>query len=342
MKYTNFMESKFAKNYKINIEPLGDIILNNVSLSDLIKYENYKLYDLHGKEFVINILTNQLINPRITLNDFINMNDHSIEKLARALLKHEDHYYELFSESGNFYDDFKKAFVNVREKLNKEMMKFGRKLARVFKTLQKSTKPCNKILSKYKWFISPSFPPYFITNVKKLNKGHGRKDKKINQLFISYFEANDWRNLELMVEEWKQNDSLKNRYKILLDCVCSVKLLYKNRINAANVILPTLVAQIDGFLSDFLNSKGIKYQTYEEKKNQLKKNKTDVLPDPFNDSAFNILLDVLFQKSQSGKPLEMAFNFNRHKINHGESTTYGRKVYMIRAFMILDLLSGLK
>ena len=115
------------------------------------------------------------------------------------------------------------------------------------------------VLQKYKWFITPSFPMPFIFEVVKLDKKKGRQDKAVNGLFIKYFEAKNWRNLEGMVNDWKNRPLLKKRYKILTDCVEVVKITSKKGVNGANVVLPTLITQIDGALTDYLNSKGIQW-----------------------------------------------------------------------------------
>jgi len=210
-----------------------------------------------------------------------------------------------------------------------------------------------KVLQKYKWFITPSFPISFIFEVMKLDQTKGRHDKAVNSLFIEYYEAEDWQNLETMVSGWKKNPILKNRHKILMDCVVAVKMASKKGINEANVVLPTLITQIDGVLTDYLNSKGLQWDSdYDDwvdtrtgkvkkvgRKTQLKNTKPKVLTTPLDNLANDIFLNILFQRSQKGKPLATPFNFNRHKIIHGENVKYGRKDYLIRAFMVLDLLA---
>ena len=209
------------------------------------------------------------------------------------------------------------------------------------------------VLQKYKWFITPSFPMPFIFEVVKLDKKKGRQDKAVNGLFIKYFEAKNWRNLEGMVNDWKNKPLLKKRYKILADCVEVVKMASKKGINGANVVLPTLITQIDGALTDYLNSKNIQWDCdYDDwidgktgkvkkvgRKTQFKNSKPKVLTTQLDDLANDIFLNILFQRSQKGKPLATPFSFNRHKIIHGESIKYGRKDYLIRAFMVLDLLA---
>ena len=211
------------------------------------------------------------------------------------------------------------------------------------------------VLQKYKWFITPSFPITFIFEVMQLDKESGRHDKAINKLFIEYFEAEDWQNLEMMVNGWRKSPLLKKRYKILFDCVVTVKRVGKEGVNEANVVLPTLITQIDGGLTDYLNSKGLQWGcAYDDwvdnetgkvrkvgRKTIFKNAKPKVLTTPLDDLANDIFLNILFQRSHKGEPLARPFSFNRHRIIHGESLNYGRKDYLIRAFMVLDLLAHL-
>jgi hypothetical protein len=132
---------------------------------------------------------------------------------------------------------------------------------------------------------------------------------------------------------------LRKRYKILTDSLDTVKAASKKGINEANVVLPTLITQIDGALTDYLNSKGLQWKSEVGRKSQFKNAKPKVLTTPLDDLANDIFLNILFQKSLRGKPLVTPFNFNRHKIIHGENVRYGRKDYLVRAFMVLDLLS---
>lgn len=212
-----------------------------------------------------------------------------------------------------------------------------------------------KVLQKYKWFITPSFPISFIFEIMKLDQTKGRHDKKVNNLFIEYYKADDWQKLEAMVSSWEKTPLLKNRYKILMDCVAVVKIAGKKGINEANVVLPTLITQIDGVLTDYLNSKGLQWDSdYDDwvdtktrkvrkvgRKTQFKNAQPRILTTPLGDQASGIFLNILFQRTQKGKPLATPFNFNRHKIIHGESLKYGRRDYLIRAFMVLDLLAHL-
>lgn len=211
-----------------------------------------------------------------------------------------------------------------------------------------------RVLQKYKWFISPSLPTTFVFRVMQMDKKRGRQDKAINKFYIYYFSKNQWKNLEEMVSSWESKPLLKRRMKILQNCVFILKTSPGEKTNPTTVILPTLISQIDGLLSDYLSSKGISWQrSYDDfiqggvvrqigRKSQFQTNRSKTMTTRLDDLADDIFLNILFQRSQKGQPLETPFNFNRHKIIHGENTNYGRKDYLIRAFLIIDFLVHLK
>lgn len=204
-------------------------------------------------------------------------------------------------------------------------------------------KDAAKTLRKYKWFISPSIPVTLIFQVYKLDKKPGRQDKAVNQLFIRSFEANDWQLLDHMAGGWSKSPFFKSRYKIITDCILTVKSGSKAGINVSNVVLPTLIIQIDGILNDYMHAKGLSYNGYNSRNTVLQTNPLPVtLSTELEDVASEVFLNILFQRSQTGQPLATPFNFNRHKILHAEKTAYGRKDYLIRAFMVLDLLASLR
>jgi len=209
------------------------------------------------------------------------------------------------------------------------------------------------VLKRYKWFIAPDMPINLVFKIVKLAETKGRHDKQINSLFINYFSANNWHNLEQMVIKWRTSPLLKKRMNILLDCIKALKKTKSRNINLPNIILPTLIAQIDGFLTDYLKSKNISWDVnYDDfnlknktkigRKTQFKRHKSIMLDVQFDELANHVFLNILFQKSQKGKPLKTPFNFNRHKIMHGENIEYGRKDYLIRAFLVMDFLVSLK
>lgn len=290
----------------------------------------------------------------------------SLQGLARAAKQITDTHRQLHESIKPMVEQYQSAAKIIAESLRPQIdfwQKWTEQNKQIFDSLSNywedfqkkyniSEKKAVAILQKYKWFIAPSLPITFVFEVVELDKKQGRQDSAVNRLFVNFFEAHNWKNLETMVGDWKKKPLLKKRYKILADCVEIIKIASKKGINEANVVLPALITQIDGALTNYLNSKGISWDCdYNDwvdsrtgkvkgisRPTQLKKVKPRVLTTQLDDLANDIFLNILFQRSQRGKPLATPFNFNRHKIIHGENVKYGRKDYLIRAFMVLDLL----
>lgn len=201
-----------------------------------------------------------------------------------------------------------------------------------------------RILRKYKWFICPSMPAYAINYILQIAKKRDRKDSEINHLFIDYFSRDNWKNLELMVNGWKDSILLKKRLGVIKNCVHALQNPSTNKYNSVIVILPTLISQIDGIIQD-INDKAKAYDSRNTNCNKWQDRFRHIViaeqMGAMEELTCDILLNVLFQHSQRGKPLGTPFNFNRHKILHGEIVNYGRKDYLIRAFMVLDFLAFL-
>ena len=201
-----------------------------------------------------------------------------------------------------------------------------------------------QILRRYKWFITPSLPLSFIFEVVKIGRRKGNQRKAINRLFIDYFSSNNFENLEKFVDGWQTNEFFKPRMKIFRDCV-SVMRNAKGKYNPSTIVLPTLIAQIDGIRREFMEQNGLSFdlRKWVDRKGNVVDWKAwfkDQTSDQeLLDLANDIFLNILFQKSQPGRPLETPFTFNRHKIMHGEYLRYGRIDHTIRAFLILDFLA---
>jgi len=205
-----------------------------------------------------------------------------------------------------------------------------------------------QILKKYKWFITPSLPFDFVYNVVKIGRKRGNQRKNVNKLFVDYFCLNNFENLENLVEEWDNISIFKPRIKIFNDCISILK-NSKRKTNPSNLLLPTLIAQIDGIQAEFMELNGLSFDPKSRKWKDKDGNivyhkqwfKAQTSNQEMLDLSNHIFLNILFQKAQRGEPLETPFTFSRHKIMHGEYVNYGRIDNTIRAFMILDFLATL-
>jgi hypothetical protein len=153
-----------------------------------------------------------------------------------------------------------------------------------------------------------------------------------------------------MVSEWDKNPFFKPRMEIINDCVQTLKNA-KPGYNPSNVVLPVLIAQIDGIITDFIKKHDFKFDRSSRKwkspsgeilglKSAYKSIETDF--DSISEYPNSILLDILFQTAYPGDELKKLPSFSRHKIMHGESLDYGKIENVIRAFLILDFLSYLE
>lgn len=437
-------------NAKLKLDSLGNVELKYISYGDTQNIAKLLPQKISDKEFVLKVLFQQLLKPKIDFAKFEKIPDKELEKLGKAFVKKEDYTFKHFKKTGDFFKDFRRAlqdhyvkhikelrktfepivkstqdtlkafeknyssviqqaldassyikdtmrqFTSITEQFQKTQLQLAESIKPIIeqynataRILAESVKPQIEIwqkwaeqnqsvfqniskqwadfqkkykiaedkavgiLQKYKWFISPSMPIDFIFEVVQIGQKKGRQDRAINKLFVDYFSKNNWRNLEILVTQWDKNTLITKRIKIIKDCLQTLKET-NNKTNVVNVVLPTIIAQIDGFLTDYLDSKNISYDcAYDDfiqngkvkkkgRKSQFKQSSSKALTSSLDDLANDIFLNILFQKSQKGKPLKTPFNFNRHKIMHGENVKYGRKDYLIRSFLLIDFLVSLK
>ena len=205
-----------------------------------------------------------------------------------------------------------------------------------------------EILRKHKWFMTLSLPLGFVFEAVRIGRRKGNQRKAMNRLFADYFSSHDFENLENLVDGWKTNAIFEPRMKIFKDCVL-VMGNAKSRYNPSNVVLPTLIAQIDGIQMEFMEKKGLSFDLKKRKwRNKDGKVvcqtawfKSQTSNQKLLDLANDVFLNILFQGAQRGQPLGIPFTFSRHKIMHGEYLRYGRIDNTIRAFLILDFLATL-
>lgn len=203
-----------------------------------------------------------------------------------------------------------------------------------------------KLLKKYKWFLVPSMPYSFVLKVLKVGTRSGNQRKTINRLFIDFFTSNNFSRLRSLVDGWGKNPIFKPRMRIFNNCISVLEKSRKGT-NPSDLILPTLIAQIDGIQNEFMKRDGLYFDCKKwkwidpkgEKIHWKKWFKDQTLDDGLDALANDIFLNILFQNALPGKPLATPFTFNRHKILHGESLKYGRIDNTIRAFLILDFLA---
>ena len=233
----------------------------------------------------------------------------------------------------------------VLQKISNDILKTHKRFLEFQKEYNIAEEESVKVLRKYNLFITHSLPYNLIFDVIDIGSKKGNKSKEIIDLFYDFFSENNWENLDLIYKDWSQNILFKKRKKIVKDCIHVLKNSDKNTSNGINVVLPTLIAQIDGIGQDILELSGVHYDSktrhwicknkkYTWKDAYKKKFKHDNYPS--SKLAHDVFLEVFFHQSNRGQ--DIPIQFNRHKIMHGENTRYGRKDYLVRALLIIDYL----
>lgn len=206
----------------------------------------------------------------------------------------------------------------------------------------------NHILNEYQWFVLPEMPLDFIFDVVESSKMPNSREK-INHLFFDYFSGNDFENLKELVEKWDSSGKLKpGRLKIIKDCLKAV-LVAENGHVPSTLIVPTLVAQIDGIQREILlkNAFEITRGRFQYNGDVSSMNQNDAWNhiyhpnDLFSLMINDAILDILFANAMPGEPIKTPITFSRHKIMHGEHLNYGTKSNTIRTFIIIDFLHNL-
>lgn len=191
----------------------------------------------------------------------------------------------------------------------------------------------SSILAEYNYLLPLTLPLGVYSDLLEyLNntKESANREKEIDNLLLKLFSYKKWEMASEIVSKLNNNDKINTkRIVILEDCI---KVLKRNsRKTAANIILPVLIAQIDGIWVDILGSKD-----KDKLKNTIKNMKNDKYANP----ARELLVDILFQYTRTAIPVKS--DFCRNKILHGEEVEYGSINNVIRAFLIIEFLDSIK
>ena len=340
----NTQQKKFTESVSKAVEPIlkkNQEIIDSIRIS-VLPLDNYNISSIQSQITRLNESLSKfyksIIIPSLDISESIENIGNLVSSLNQKLIQRMQH------QLIDFFNWFE---------TNKQILDPVRLFWQSFETEYGITEEkASEILKKYHWFISPSVPISLIYDIVKIDEEiESNKLAEINYLFINYFSADNWSNLDLMIDKWIEIPIFKGRrFKIIYDCVEIVKLCQSKRINAANVVVPTLISQIDGIMSEYLEMNGLSFVkpnnwinhiTNETKKRNesIKDEKPQVMSSTLDELATDFLFDILFQTAYRGETPATQFYLNRNKIIHGEKYHYGRKDYLIRVLLILDFLA---
>jgi hypothetical protein len=237
----------------------------------------------------------------------------------------------------------------------------------IYDELKNYSKDILPILAKYNWFISPSLDltiHYYI--FKNINE-QSDVESFLNKVFVYYFSAYNFGYLDNLIGRWGAFSTVGDRLLILEECVSLLKDSESKTNNIKNphyVIIPALIAQIDGLKSDIIEHYKLE-KVYDKIKENRKISEKECICEIFekiystefrksayplinswflegSNNANDLLFDVLFQTAyRTQKIEELKPPFSRHKIMHGQHLGYANIENTIRLFLLIDFLSEL-
>jgi len=344
---------------ELNVNEISNIVQEYLTKSSLIDYFDF------NDEFY-NDFQNGVLN---FIESGVEIRNKIFEELAmpNAMKIFMNNTFSL-STSSNYMKDFGKnlmEYVAPQQKIWVEWVEHNKQIQKIhertqqywddaFEKFKLSKREAFDNLKNYHWIISPNMNSQIIYDVVKIFKSDSQhKLKEINNLYNDYFFANNCANLYQLIEIWESKERFKNRIKIIRNCIDVISNMGEY-FNFSDVVVPTLIAQIEGVQMSFMEENFLKV----DNDGVIWINETDKLKDQHgqkiklgeyweslveNDEfleAMNVLfMDILLQTTYPGEPYSESIHFSRNKILHGENTNYGRKVYTSRCFLILDFLS---
>jgi hypothetical protein len=256
----------------------------------------------------------------------------------------------------NQSEELKAVFLRYTENHNKKIKELLTELADVFYiNFSDYTDKVEPKLREYNWFLTSSMDHrLFKYIIEKVNE-QTDKEAFLNKIFVTYYSSNNFRMLDYMTNNWSNNYMLSDRLPILEECVSVLKDSKSEHSNIKNpnyIVIPTLIAQIDGLMNAYVEKKKsplnnqkirnknfkVSFDKYIEQNYEIDMEMATVLKKE-NNAASTLILDILFQPTIGIKMEELKEPFSRHKIMHGESLDYGKIENTIRLFLLMDFLA---
>lgn len=265
---------------------------------------------------------------------------------------------------------FNKNYASVQSIIKTQFdlwQKWAEQNKLVFKNLNTALdQEKKKFLLQNGWVLSPYLSNKTIKSELNSVNIFKKKNSEINVIYENFFSENNYKELKNMIDGWSNNKYFKNRIKIFTDCLMILQTFrvnkQNNKINPARIILPSLIAQIDGITSEYAKNNGliVNKTRWQDSSGQVVSKFDSIWNQLCYDSSeiftIRMLEEYLFGKAfpygqknpdknnENPKKVKLRpfFQFSRHKIMHGEDLKFGTIDNVLRAFLLLDFLANLK
>lgn len=216
------------------------------------------------------------------------------------------------------------------------------------------------------WIFTPYLKGKSVENDLLTTDLFKKTNAEINSIYEDFFSKDNYKELELMIISWNNKRLFKPRMRIFVNCLKilrTFRLRGKNvqRLNPSTIILPVLIAQIDGIGLLYAKDSGLfldRTQLKDSAGQTFNKWCAWMWKLPCGDTSevyfLRMLEDFLFatafpvgQIKRKNKLREQPENirpflkYNRNKIMHGEDLRYGTIDNLLRTFLALDFLAHL-
>lgn len=224
-------------NTRIEIPSLGNVTLKYISGGDvqkLIELNVDNLYleseevkadrkePLDDKEYTLRVLYNQLLEPEVAYEQFKNLDKSEIERMGKAFIENEDSFQNAYTDTGDFYNDFRNAVEATLES----------HIERMKETAGSTMRQAAKVFSKLKDQL-PKFTP-------DKTRSHQIPHIQLGPSSDVIQEQNEWerhsQTLELLDAILDRQDTMKKNQKV--DTLLTILIL----IVSTGTLIITLVA----------------------------------------------------------------------------------------------------
>ena len=216
----------------------------------------------------------------------------------------------------------------------------------------------NRFLGNYNEEFDTFIKSYFwvlpsVSNNNFINKlilESKKQNPNIDNIFIDFFTKDNYNKITELKDKWNNDDFIKESKRNIINAAINL-IVNDNGENYSEIIIPSLLAQIDSLMKDIILKNG--YVVNENNRNQfIKQNGRTLKPkghqrtfledfadeiiNNWEENSYNLLLSTLFTSNDSDKFQETPINFSRHEIMHGVNYSYGTFENCIRCLLIID------
>lgn len=285
----------------------------------------------------------------------------AVEKVLLKEEKMNDEQWKRISKTMNqavtpMFDKFAKDyFAHIQPQLDKILNqsllslqptfeKIAEKIDIILAAAEAAATTIAPLLEKSNLWITPSMPYSLILDVKELASNEETSVEMVEEVFLKYFEKNNWEMLQAMIESWKVYPFAQRKH-IIHDAFDA------HKSGKYTLSIPALLPQTEGILSSIYGKEaGRPYKLFDETIQQE-------YPDVLNNIAKDILLKFVTSLYKGIKPEHFTTDklplwlesegikeidfMNRHAILHGIHVNYASKINSLRVFLLLDSLYSL-